>query len=102
MRPLLILPILLASPVLAQNAPSRSAAEGAETRLNRQLEADRFRDEAVGARSPRPVPEGPPAVRGLEEDRQSLFPGLGRPEAEGFNLPGGERGALAGGENVQR
>lgn len=94
----LLLP-LLATPAAAQ-APSPGAALGAETRLNRELEQDRLRDRARDLRGP--IPEGPGSTRAMEDDRRSLGPDVGRPEAAGRLEPGGERGALTGGMNPQR
>ena len=81
-------------------APTPGAALGAETRLNRELEQDRQRDRARDLRGP--IPEVPSSMRAMEDDRRSLGPDVGRPEAEGRMEPGGERGALTGGMNPQR
>jgi hypothetical protein len=87
--------LALAAPALAQ--PMR---ENTETRLNRQLEQDRFRDRARDARGE--IVEGPDSTRVMRDDRRSLQPDVGRPEEEGRLEPGGVRGALTGGMNPQR
>lgn len=99
MRIRLALPLLLlglSGPTLAQTTPNR--ATEAETRLNRQLEQDRIRDRL----NQRAAPPGPESMRAMEDDRRSLGPDVGRPEAAGRLETGGERGALTGGMNPQR
>ncbi len=95
----LALLMALASP-LAAPAQAQGARENAETRLNRQLEQDRDRDRAAMARGA--APPGPESMRAMEDDRRSLSPDVGRPEAEGRMEPGGQRGAMTGGMNPQR
>jgi hypothetical protein len=98
MRYVLALPLLL---VLAAPALAQTTRENSETRLNRQLELDRFRDRAQDARRTS-EPPGPTTTRTMEQDRRSLGPDVGRPEEEGRIETGGERGALTGGLNPQR
>ena len=95
----LLLP-LLAAPAAWAQSPAPGAAIGAENRLNRALEQDRQRDRARDMRGV--IPEGPASTHVMEDDRRSLGPSVGRPEAMGRMEPGGERGALTGGMNPQR
>jgi hypothetical protein len=96
-----LLGVLTASAASAQ-APTPGSAIGAETRLNRALEQDRARDRVGPPGSFQPAPPGPESMRAMEDDRRSLGPSVGRPEAEGRLETGGERGALTGGMNPQR
>lgn len=101
MRYALAVPLLMLA-LAAPTAPvqAQGTRENAETRLNRQLEQDRDRDRAARARGA--APPGPESMRAMEDDRRSLGPDVGRPEAEGRLEPGGQRGAMTGGMNPQR
>ena len=94
MRTTLALALLLAAtPALAQPQPSNEVrARAYEESVQRQRE-QLLRNAA---------PPGPESMRAMEDDRRSLGPDVGRPEAEGRLETGGERGALTGGMNPQR
>jgi hypothetical protein len=95
-----VLLALGAPAALAQ--PTPALRDNAETRLNRALEQDRARDRVGPPGSFQPAPSGPESMRAMEDDRRSLGPDVGRPEAQGRMETGGERGALSGGMNPQR
>ncbi len=95
MRTALALALLLAAlPALAQVPLSNETrARAYEETVQRQREELLRRNAA---------PPGPESMRAMEDDRRSLGPDVGRPEAEGRLETGGERGALTGGMNPQR
>ena len=92
--------ILMLTAAGAGAAAAQTPAERASRSLDRQVEADRFRDAARDARGdPRPPR---PEVQQFEPQRRSFQPDVGRPEESGATTPELRRGGLGMGPNPQR
>jgi hypothetical protein len=92
--------VLLAMLAAATPARAETPAERASRQLQQGIRQDRAA-EAGGPEGPRP-PAPNPATTAIDADRRSIEPDVGRPEATGAAITGGERAATGGGPNPQR
>lgn len=82
-------------------ADAQTPAERAGQLLDRELGQDRTTGAAVPSGAVTP-PAASTAVQAIDQDRRSLAPDVGRPEAAGITTPGPAGSGETGGPNPQR